>query len=377
MIELDTRDIPFLDLAATYDELQAEIDTATARVLRSGRYLLGAELADFEAAFAAYCGAEHCVAVGSGSDAIELTLRALGIGPGDEVVVPSHTFIGTWLAVSAVGATPVPADPDPDLYVLTADSVAAAITERTRAVVPVHLYGHPVDTDAIAAVAARHGIPLVEDAAQAHGARVRGRRIGSCHVSVAAAFSFYPGKNLGAFGDGGAVVTSDAAVADRLRLLRNYGSRYKYIHEIPATHSRLDELQAAILRVKLGRLDEWNRRRAEHAARYTEALQDVAGLVLPRTAEWAEPVWHLYVVRTPSRRDRDELAAALGRAGIGALVHYPIPVHRSSVYAGADTPSLPVAERLSDQVLSLPIGPHLPADAARRVADVVRAWWVA
>lgn len=268
--------VPFLDLAAPYEELHTEIDRAVSRVLRSGRYLLGPELADFEASFAQYCNRPHCVAAGSGSDAIELTLRALGVGPGDEVIVPSHTFIGTWLPISATGARPVPVEPEPELYVLTGEGIEAAITPRTRAILPVHLYGHPADLDAIAAVADRHSLPVVEDAAQAHGSRLRGRVVGS-GPSVAAAFSFYPGKNLGAFGDGGAVVTGDAELAERLRLLRNYGSRTKYVHEVEATNSRLDEVQAAILRIKLDRLEEWNARRRAVADTYRQGSRTSTG----------------------------------------------------------------------------------------------------
>ncbi|PRY00456.1 DegT/DnrJ/EryC1/StrS family aminotransferase [Allonocardiopsis opalescens] len=366
-------EIPFLDLVAPYEELRAEIDAAVARVLRSGRYLFGPELAAFESAFARYCGRPHCVAVGSGSDAIELALRALDVGPGDEVIVPSHTFIGTWLAVSATGARPVPVEPDGELYVLTGDTVEAAITPRTAAVLPVHLYGHPADLDAIAAVAGRHGIPVVEDAAQAHGARLRGRAIGS-GPSAAAAFSFYPAKNLGSLGDGGAVVTGDPAIADRLRLLRNYGSRVKYVHELAATHSRLDELQAALLRVKLDRLDEWNARRRAIAHRYLRGLAGLDGLVPPRTAEWADPSWHLFVVRARSRAERDRAAAALGAAGIGTVIHYPTPAHRSAVYAADHPAPQPIAEALADQVLSLPIGPHQSSAATDRVVAATLEW---
>lgn len=365
--------VPFLDLTAPYTELSVEIDEAVGRVLRSGRYLLGPELASFEDAFARYCNRPHCVAVGSGSDAIELTLRAIGVGHGDEVIVPSHTFIGTWLAVSKTGAQPVPVEPDGALYVLTGGGVEAAITPRTRAILPVHLYGHPADLDAIATVAERHGLPVVEDAAQAHGARLRGRVVGS-GPSVAAAFSFYPGKNLSAFGDGGAVVTADADLAAELRLLRNYGSRVKYVHEVEATNSRLDEVQAAVLRVKLDRLDEWNGRRRAVAETLRNELADVDGLVLPGVAAWADSAWHLFVVRARSRTDRDNLVAALSSAGVETLVHYPTAVHRSAVYASRYSAPLPVAEALADEVLSLPIGPHQPEATTERVVDVLRTW---
>lgn len=360
--------VPFLNLAAPYAELREEIDAAVQRVLSSGWYLLGPELSAFESEFAAYCGNTQCVAVGSGCDALELTLRALDIGPGDEVVVPSHTFIATWLAVTRVGATPVPVEPDPSTYLIGPEHIEPAITGRTRAVLPVHLYGQPYDIDGVAELAARHGLRVVDDAAQAHGARWRERRVGT--GTTASAFSFYPGKNLGALGDGGAVVTDDPDLADRLRMLRNYGSRVKYRHEIAATNSRLDEIQAAVLRVKLGRLDAWNARRAEVARRYLDGLSDVDGLVPPGVADPADPVWHLFVVRTSQR---DELQRRLEAAGVGTLMHYPVAVHRSPAYAGTVTGALPVAERLADEVLSLPMGPHLEPWQVDTVIDEVRA----
>ncbi len=361
--------VPFLDLGATYRELRADIDAAVARVLASGRYLLGPEHDAFEAEFAEYCGGRHCVAVGSGLDAIVLTLRALGIGPGDEVVVPSHTFIATWLAVAAIGATPVPVEPDAGTHTIDAAAIGAAVTSRTRAIVPVHLYGQPADLDAVDAVARRYGLAVVEDAAQAHGARYRGARIGSRY---AAAFSFDPGKNLGAQGDGGAVVTSDAELAAKLRLLRNYGSAVKYHHEIKGTNSRLDELQAAMLRVKLAHLDEWNARRAAVAERYLSELDGLAGLALPAVADWAQPVWHLFVVRTT---DRDRLRDRLEAAGVQTLIHYPVAPHRSPAFAelGIRAGALPRAERLADEVLSLPMGPHLSAAEVGTVIAAVRA----
>ncbi|MFE5396791.1 DegT/DnrJ/EryC1/StrS family aminotransferase [Streptomyces sp. NPDC056568] len=363
--------IPFLDAGAAYRELRDEVDAALRRVAASGRYLLDGELAAFEEEFAAYCANDHCVAVGSGCDALELSLRALGIGPGDEVVVPAHTFIGTWLAVSATGARPVAVDPTPDGLSLDPALVEAALTPRTRALMPVHLHGHPADLDPLLAIAARHGLAVVEDAAQAHGARYRGRRIGSGHV---VAFSFYPGKNLGAMGDGGAVVTGDSGVAERLRLLRNCGSREKYRHEVRSTHSRLDEFQAAVLRAKLPRLDAWNARRAGVAERYGRALGALPQLALPVTARWADPVWHLYVIRCA---ERDELRRRLDRAGVQTLIHYPVPPHRSPAYAddpaGAPEGAHPLSERLAAQSLSLPLGPHLGEDEARAVVAAVRA----
>ncbi|MGF0171716.1 DegT/DnrJ/EryC1/StrS family aminotransferase [Streptomyces sp. Marseille-Q5077] len=360
--------IPFLDLKAPHAEIREELDAAYHRVVDSGWFLLGSELEAFEAEFAAYCGAEHCVAVGSGCDALELGLRGLGIGAGDEVIVPSATYIATWLSVSAAGATPVPVEVDPATHLLDPARVEAAITPATRAVMPVHLYGQAADLDALRRTAVAHGLAVVDDAAQAHGARYRGRRVGT--GTTATAFSFYPGKNLGALGDGGAVLTSDAELADRLRLLRNYGSRRKYHHEIQATNSRLDELQAAILRVKLRHLDRWNRRRAQIAVQYQEGLGGLPGLRLPKTPTGTEPAWHLFVVGCD---DRDRLRKSLAEAGIGTLVHYPVPVHLSRAYAD-DTRwpagTHPIAESIAEQVLSLPMGPHLDD---RDVSDVIAA----
>jgi dTDP-3-amino-3,4,6-trideoxy-alpha-D-glucose transaminase len=361
--------IPFLDLGATYRELRGDLDAATQRVLSSGRYLLGPENEAFEAEFAAYSGGRHCVTVGSGLDAIVLTLRALDIGAGDEVIVPSHTFIATWLAVAATGATPVPVEPDPDTFNIDPAGIEAAVTGRTRAVVPVHLYGQPADLAAVEAIAARHGLAVVEDAAQAHGAYHRGERIGS---GYAAAFSFYPGKNLGAQGDGGAVVTSDAGLAAKLRLLRNYGSTVKYHHEIKGTNSRLDELQAAMLRVKLAHLDEWNARRVAVARRYLSELDGLDGLALPAVPDWAEPVWHLFVVRTA---ERDRLQQRLAATGVDTLIHYPIAAHRAGAFADLAIPAgaLPLAERLAGRILSLPMGPHLTTSQVDQVVAAVRA----
>ncbi|WP_338673624.1 DegT/DnrJ/EryC1/StrS family aminotransferase [Streptomyces sp. SCSIO 30461] len=360
--------VPFYDLQDLHamDGVQAEIDAALLRVSRSGRYLLGPELEAFEEEYARYCENAHCVGVGSGMDALELTLRALGVGEGDEVVVPGHTYVATWLAVSATGARPVPVEPEASSYLIDPDRLTAAITPRTKAVMPVHTYGHPVDLDAIEAVTAPRGIPVVEDAAQAHGARYKGRRIGSRY---AAAFSFYPGKNLGALGDGGAVVTSDAELAERIRLLRNYGSREKYEHEVRGTNSRLDEIQAAALRAKLPYLDAWNARRNVIAARYTEGLSGLPGVTPPAVRSWAEPVWHQYVPRTTHR---EELRRALTDAGVEHLIHYPVAVHRSRAYAGTVPGPLPRSERLAAEVLSLPIGPQLTAQDAETVIAAVR-----
>jgi len=359
--------IPFLDLHAAYLELRAELDAAAQRVLASGWYILGAEVEAFEQEFAAYCETEHCVGVGNGLEALHLILRAYGIGPGDEVIVPANTYIATWLAVSYAGARPVPVEPDARTYNLDPALIEAAITPATKAILPVHLYGQPAEMDPINAVAARYGLKVIEDAAQAHGARYRGRRVGG--LGDAAGFSFYPGKNLGALGDGGAVVTKDAELAERVRVLRNYGSRVKYHNEVKGFNSRLDELQAALLRVKLPVLDEWNQRRQDAAARY---LDDLAGseLGLPFAPEWAEPVWHLFVVRHPQR---EELQQRLQQAGIGTMIHYPVPPHLQPAYAewGYGVGAFPLSEAIHREVLSLPMGPQLTVAQQLRVIEVL------
>lgn len=362
--------VPFLDLKAAYLELKGEIDAACGCALDSGCYILGPEVEAFEREFAAYCGAPHCVGVASGLDALILILEAYGIGPGDEVIVPANTYIATWLAVSAVGATPAPVEPIPSTHNIDPRAAAAAITTRTKAILCVHLYGQTADTDALRKIADGHGLKLIEDAAQAHGAKNRGRLAGA--LGDAAGFSFYPSKNLGAFGDAGAVVTADAEIADRVRLLRNYGSRVKYLNEIKGHNSRLDPIQAAMLRVRLKRLDEWNARRAAIAKQYIEGLAGCAELVLPSAPEWADPVWHLFVVRHP---ERERLRAELEKAGVGTLIHYPVPPHLSDAYADAgwSAGSFPVTERLADTALSLPIGPHVTPDQAGYVIEAVRA----
>ena len=319
--------VPFLDLHAGYKELREQLDEAYRRVMESGRYILGEEVDVFEQEWAAYCGVKHCVGVGNGLDALHLTLQAMGIGPGDEVIVPSNTYIATWLAVSVSGAVPVPVEPDISTYTLDPARVETALTSRTRAIIPVHLYGLPADMDPIVELARRHGLKILEDAAQAHGATYKGRRCGS--LGDAAGFSFYPGKNLGAMGDAGAVTTDSDDIADRVRMLRNYGSRVKYTNEMKGVNSRLDPIQAAFLRVRLPYLDEWNGRRAAGARQYLEELATAGDLVLPAVPAWAGPVWHLFVVRHPKR---DEIMKALESAGVDALIHYPIPPHLSHAY---------------------------------------------
>ncbi len=348
--------VPFLDLQAPYRELQAELDAAYARVLRSGWYILGEEVAHFEREFADYCGARHCIGVGNGLEALHLILRAYGIGAGAEVIVPANTYIATWLAVSYAGATPMPVEPDPRTYNLNPAHIRAAINERTRAIIAVHLYGQPAAMDAINEVAREYNLKVIEDAAQAHGARYRGRRTGT--LGDAAGFSFYPGKNLGAMGDAGAVVTNDDELADRVRVLGNYGSRVKYHNEVQGFNSRLDPLQAAFLRIKLKHLDDWNARRKQIAANYLAALATDQALTLPFVPAEIEPVWHLFVVR---HENRDALQTHLHAADIGTLIHYPIPPHLSGAYRamGFSQGSFPVSEELAKTVLSLPIGPHL------------------
>ncbi|WP_371767934.1 DegT/DnrJ/EryC1/StrS family aminotransferase [Massilia sp.] len=361
--------IPFLDLKAINLEQEDAIEQAMRRVLRSGWYVLGKEVEAFEQAYAAWCGTRHAIGVANGLDAIFLVLKAWGVGPGDEVIVPSNTYIATWLAASHCGATPVPVEPVAGTYNLDPVRVEAAITARTRAIVPVHLYGQCADMAPLMDIARRHGLKVVEDGAQAHGARYRGRRAGA--LGHAAAFSFYPGKNLGALGDGGAITTDDDALARQLRALRNYGSQKKYHNESIGFNSRLDELQAAILSAKLPVLDDQNARRRALAAIYDAELAGIPGLVLPVVPEWAEPVWHLYVVR---HAQRDALAKGLAEAGIGTLVHYPIAPHLQPAYAdlGMTEGRFPIAEAIHREVLSLPMGPTMTAAQAVEVAQAVR-----
>ena len=359
--------IPVLDIGATYRELQSDIDTAVARTLASGQYIGGDEVTAFEAAYAQYCGAAHCIGVGNGLDALHLTLRAMDVGDGDEVIVASNGFIATLLAVSMTGATPVLVEPDPLTHNLDPEKVAAAITPRTRILLPTHLYGQPADLDPLLDLARRHGLKLIEDSAQAHGASYKGRRVGGHGDAVT--WSFYPSKNLGAVGDAGAVTTNDPELAARIRMLGNYGSSQRYVNEVRGVNSRLDPIQAAILGVKLRHLDDWNDRRRDIAALYTSALAD-SGLTLPVVPDWAEPVWHQYVVQSDHR---DAFAAGLGEAGIATLIHYPIPPHLQHAYADLALPrgSLPIAEHLAGRVLSLPMGPHLALEQAQQVVEAI------
>jgi dTDP-4-amino-4,6-dideoxygalactose transaminase len=360
--------VSFLDIRASYLELKEEVDAAVLRVLKSGWYILGQEVELFEADYARYCGAHHCIGVANGLDALHLGMLAMGVGAGDEVIVPTNTYIATWLAISQCGATPVPVEPCERTYNLDPSRIEAAISTRTKAILPVHLYGQPADMDAILAIARRHGLKVLEDSAQAHGSRYKGKRIGAHGDAVA--WSFYPGKNLGAFGDGGAVTTNDPEIADRIRVLRNYGSRKKYVNEVQGCNSRLDPIQAAILRVKLAHLDAWNGLRSTVAGIYSEELANT-GVVLPYVPEWAEAVWHLYVIR---HSRRDAIQQALTKASIGTLIHYPIPPHRQEAYKvnGQVIGDYPLADRLAAEVLSLPIGPHLYPDDVCKVVETIK-----
>jgi dTDP-4-amino-4,6-dideoxygalactose transaminase len=358
--------IPFLDLEAATAECRPELDAAIGRVLSSNRFILGSELEEFEHAFADYCGAQHCIGVGNGLDALTLLLRAHGIGSGDEVIVPAFTFIATWLGVSQAGAKPTPAPVRADTANLDLHRIEEAITPRTAAVMAVHLYGQPAEMSELRALCNRRGLLLLEDAAQAHGARWEGDRAGG--LGDGAAFSFYPGKNLGALGDAGAITVDDTAVADRCRALRNYGSARKYVHDMAGVNSRLDELQAAVLRVKLARLDEFNARRRVVATRYNAALSAVDR---PTVANGAEPVWHLYVIRSPMR---DRLQAELAARGVETLIHYPIAPHQSGAYRHLtlEPEHVASAARLATEVLSLPIGPHLGPTAVDQILTAVQ-----
>ena len=361
--------VPFLDLAAATAELRAEIDAAIAGVLDRGWYVLGDEVRHFEDEWAGYVGASECIGVGNGLDALRLALLAMEVGPGDEVIVPANTYIATWLAVSDVGATPVPVEPVETTSNIDPERVRAAITPRTRCLLPVHLYGQPADMPALEAIAAEHGLWLLDDAAQAHGASVDDRRVGA--FGHATAWSFYPGKNLGALGDGGAVTTNDPTLAERIRLLRNYGSRQKYHNDVRGLNSRLDEVQAAVLRVKLRHLDEWNCRRMRVAEQLVKGLASLP-ITLPSVASWASPVWHLFVIRCQAR---DQVMSRLASLGVQTLVHYPVPPHLQPAYRdlGIAEGALPVTEAIHREVISLPIGPHLSDEHVAAVIDAVGA----
>ena len=359
--------VPFLDLKAAYLELREELDAAYRRVMESGWYVLGEEVEAFERSFADYCGVEECVGVSNGLDALTLALRACGVGRGDEVIVPANTYIATWLAVSTTGAEPWPVEPHPDTCNIDPARIEAAVNPRTKAIIPVHLYGQPADMQPIMELAERYGLWVIEDAAQAQGALYRGKRTGA--LGHLAAFSFYPGKNLGAFGDAGAITTNDTDLADKVRLLRNYGSRRKYQNEIKGSNCRLDPLQAAFLRLKLARLDDWNDRRRAVARLYRERLADVRGVGVQETLETVEPVWHQFVIRS---HRRDLILRFLESKGVETMVHYPIPPHLSRAYEkDRNWGCLPITEKLADTLLSLPIGPHLNCEQVEYVAALI------
>jgi dTDP-4-amino-4,6-dideoxygalactose transaminase len=359
--------IPFLDIRESYHELKDELLATFEKVMESGWYILGEEVSKFEEEFATYCGVNHCIGVGNGLDALYLILKAYNIGAGDEVIVPSNTFIATWLAVSYAGAKIVPVEPDEKTYNIDPKKIEMAITPKTKAIIPVHLYGQPAEMDEINNIAEKYGLWVIEDAAQAQGALYKNKRAGSLgHV---AGFSFYPGKNLGAFGDAGAITTNDTILADKIRILRSYGSKTKYDHRLKGLNSRLDELQAAFLRVKLRYLDEWNKRRSEIAHQYLEHLSNPA-IVLPVVAENTKSVWHLFVIRT---HNRDELQSYLKLNYIDSLIHYPVPPHLQPAYddMSLSKGSFPISEKIHDEVLSLPISPHIDTESIQKVIMAV------
>lgn len=365
--------IPFLLLNDSITDMRTELDAAYGRVMGRGQFVLGEEVAAFEREFAACCGTEHAVAVGSGLDALTLILRGLGIGAGDEVIVPAHTFIATWFAVTATGATVVPVEPDSGTFNIDPDRVEAAITTRTAAIVPVHLYGQCADMTRLVRIADMSDLPIIADAAQAAGATFLHQTAGV--VGHAAAFSFYPSKNLGAFGDGGAVVTPDGALAETVRKLRNYGSTTKHQHDVQGSNSRLDELQAAFLRCRLARLPKWNARRRTLAQRYMDRLAGEQRIILPHVAPYAQPVWHLFTIQMLNGR-RDSLQRYLASAGVETRIYYPTPPHLSPAYESerAQFPPLPITEKLSKTILSLPLHPHLTDAEVDRICDLVLDW---
>jgi dTDP-4-amino-4,6-dideoxygalactose transaminase len=359
--------VPYLDLQAQYDSIRTEVLAALGEICESGRFAQGPATSDFEAKFAAYCGVDHCVSLNSGTSALHLALRCLNIGPGDEVISVGMTFVATAWAITYVGATPVFVDIDPVRRTMSPTKLEAAITPRTKAIIPIHLYGMPADMDGIKPIADRHGLPIIEDAAQAHGARYRGKRVGQ--FGEIACFSFYPSKNLGAYGEGGALITNDASIAQRARSLRDHAQSQKYLHDEIGYNYRMDSLQAAVLAIKLKRLDAWNTARADRAEFYTELLKN-SSYELPTHLSDSECVWHCYVIETP---ERDRVRSALNDAGIETAVHYPVPVHLQKAYAhlGYKAGDLPVTERLCQHCLSLPIYPELSKEKIFTVASIL------
>lgn len=362
--------VPFVDLVTQHAELQAEIEEAAASVMRRASFILGPDVSGFEEEFATYCGADHAIGVDSGTSALELILRAYEIGPGDEVITVANTFVATALAIAFTGATPVLVDIDPETYTMDPALLEEAITPRTRAIMPVHLYGQPADMDPILTIAEKHGLLVIEDACQAHGAEYKGRRAGS--IGHAAGFSFYPSKNLGAYGDGGMIVTSDDAVAEAVKMLRNYGTSQKYKHEIIGYNRRLDTVHAAVLRVKLRHLDDWNAARRSHAKLYNELLTD-ARVSLPVVADYALPVWHLYVIRVA---DRVGLQDYLNQRNISSGIHYPIPVHLQPAfeYLGYVQGRFPITEKYAEQIVSLPMYPELSSEMIEYAVGAIKEY---
>lgn len=363
------REVSFLDMKPQYLELKDELDQAYHRVMESGRYILSGEVDAFEQEFAAYIGSKHCIGVGNGLEALQLILMGYGIGHGDEVIVPANTYIASWLAVSYTGATPVPVEPDPATYNINPGLIERAITPRTKAIMPVHLYGQPVEMETIWQVAEKYGLKIIEDAAQTHGGWYRDRMAGN--LGDAAGFSFYPTKNLGAFGDAGAVVTNDDELANKVHVLRNYGSRTKYYNEVKGHNSRLDPLQAAFLRAKLKHLDDWNRRRGRIAKHYLDRMRLIPDLGLHHVPPDVVPVWHIFIVSHPGR---DRLQAYLKEYGVATLIHYPVPPHLSEAYRemGCQVGDFPITEKMADTFLSIPIGPHLSLDDADYVIEKIQ-----
>jgi len=359
--------VSFLDLRAGYLELEDEIKEATERVLSSGWYILGNEVEEFEQKFASYCGASHCVGVGNGLDALILSLRVLGVGSGDEVLVPSNTYVATWLAVSHCGAKPVPVEPNRDTYNIDVDLIESSITEKTKAIIPVHLYGQSADLDPILEIAKKYDLKVLEDAAQCHGSKYKGKRIGAHGDAVA--WSFYPGKNLGAFGDGGAVTTNNREIAEKVKLFRNYGSEKKYYNDVIGYNSRLDPLQAAVLSIKLSYLDDWNRRRKQIASVYLKSI-DADRITLPVQKDFSESVWHLFVI---SSQQRQAMQENLKKNGIDTVIHYPVPPYRQKAFKNHGFPveRFQLTDLLSESILSLPIGPHLKEESVNYVVDTI------
>lgn len=360
--------VPFLDFSNSYKELKTEIDLAISRVLESGYYIGGPEVESFESEYANYCGTKYCVGVANGLDALILALKACEVGHGDEVIVPSNTYIATWLAVSSVGAKIIPVEPD-DYYNIDTNKIEEKITKKTKAIIPVHLYGQSVNLDPILELSKKNSIKVIEDAAQAHGAKYKDKRIGG-HGDIIA-WSFYPGKNLGAIGDGGAITTNDPELAEKIKLYRNYGSRIKYYNEVQGVNSRLDSIQAAILRAKLQRLDQWNEKRSAVATLYLNQLSNVSQIILPKIPDWTTPVWHQFVIRTSHR---DELQKALEENGIGTMIHYPNPPHLQKAYEDLNWKqgSFPISEKIHTEVLSLPCNPDLTSDQISHVIDGIK-----